>query len=109
MPKSGKTFRPFFADRRYFMNNEIFDNAVTTGKQVLRKAGETALDLAEIARVKWKIAELKNALARKYRRLGKLACDVMDAGELSMNEDMQKIYNEINDLKQSISALKEEL
>ncbi len=91
------------------MNNEIFDRAVTTGKQVLRKTGEAALDLAEIARIKWKIAELKNSLARKYRRLGVLACDVMDEGELTMSENMQKIYNEINDLKQSISALKEEL
>ena len=91
------------------MNNEIFDTAVTTGKQVLRKAGQTALDLAEIARIKFKIAELKSALARKYRRLGKLACDTMDEGSLSMGEDMQKIYNEINDLKQSITALKEEL
>lgn len=91
------------------MNNEIFDNAVSTGKKVLRKAGETALDLAEIARIKWQIAELKNSLVRKYRRLGKLACDVMDEGELSMSEEMQSIYNEINDLKQSISSLKEEL
>ena len=87
------------------MNNEIFDTAVTTGKQVLRKAGQTALDLAEIARIKFKIAELKSALARKYRRLG----NTMDEGSLSMGEDMQKIYNEINDLKQSITALKEEL
>ncbi|MBO5213477.1 MAG: hypothetical protein J6B86_01745 [Clostridia bacterium] len=91
------------------MNNEIFDTAVTTGKKVLRKAGETALDLAEIARIKWKIAELKSALARKYRRLGLLACDVMDGGDLTMSEEMQKIYNEINDLKQSIASLKEEL
>ena len=91
------------------MNNEIFDTAVTTGKKVLRKAGETALDLAEIARIKWKIGELKSVLARKYRRLGVLACDVMDEGELTMSESMQKTYNEINDLKQSIAALKEEL
>ena len=91
------------------MNNETFDTVVTTGKQVLRKAGETALDLAETARIKFRIAEQKSLLIRKYRRLGKLACDTMDSGALSMGEDMQRVYNEINDVKQSIAALKEEL
>lgn len=91
------------------MNHEIFDNALSTGKQVLRKAGETALDLAEIARIKWQIGELKSTLSRKHRRLGILACEVMDGGELTMNEEMQKVYNEINVLKQRIASLKEEL
>lgn len=91
------------------MNNDIFDNAVTAGKRVLRKAGETALDLADTARIKWKISELKSSLARKQRRLGILACDAMDEGSLEMNEEMQSVYNQINDLKQSIAALKEEL
>ncbi len=91
------------------MNHEIFDNAVTTGKKVLRKAGETALDLAEIARIKWQIGELKSTLSRKYRRLGTLACETMDEGNLSMGEEMQKVYNEINVLKQRIDSLKEEL
>ncbi len=91
------------------MNNEIFDNAVITGKKVLRKAGQTACDLAEIARIKWKIAECKGQLSQKYRRLGKMACDTMDEGNLSIGEEMQSVYNQINDLKQSIAALKEEL
>lgn len=91
------------------MNHEIFDNALTTGKEVLRKAGETALDLAEVARIKWQIGELKTTLSRKQRRLGILACETMDDGELTMGEDMQKVYNEINVLKQRIASLKEEL
>ncbi len=91
------------------MSNEMFDSALATGKKVLKKAGETALDLAETARIKWKIGELKSALSRKYLRLGKLACRTMDGGELTMGEEMQRIYNEINDLQQRIDTLKEEL
>lgn len=91
------------------MNNEMLHSAVVTGKKVLRKCGEAACDFAEVTRIKLKIAELNSNLARKYRRLGKLACDTMDEGSLSMGEQMQSIYNDINDLKESIAALKEEL
>ena len=91
------------------MNNDFIDNAIDTGKRVLRNVGLKACDLADSARIRLRIAELESALNRKYRRLGKTACDVMDSGELAMDEEMQKIYNEINDLKQSIASLKEEL
>ena len=91
------------------MKNDFLDTALHTGKHVLRRAGEAACDFADVTRIKLRIAELENAVNRKYRRLGRLAYDAMDVGELSMSEEMQKIYNDINDLKQSISALKEEL
>ncbi len=91
------------------MNDNILDTAMYTGKKVLRKAGETALDLAEEARIRFKIAELNSLLSRKYRRLGRMACNAMDAGELTMDEDMQKVYNDINALKENIRSLKEEL
>lgn len=91
------------------MNNEMFQSAVDTGKRVLRKCGEAACDFAEVTRIKLKIAEEKSNLARKYRRLGKMACDTMDEGNLSMGEQMQHVYNEINDLKERIAVLEEEL
>ena len=91
------------------MNNEFLESAVDTGKKVLRKAGQAACDFAEATRIRLKIAECKSQISQNYRRLGKLACDTMDEGNLSMGEEMQGIYNKINDLKQSIAALKEEL
>ena len=91
------------------MNNDFLDTALVTGKQVLRRAGEAAYDFADTARIKFRISELEAAMNRKYRRLGRLAYNTMDLGELVMTEEMQKIYNEITDLKQSIAALKEEL
>lgn len=91
------------------MNNDFLDTALVTGKQVLRRAGEAACDFADTARIKFRISELESAVNRKYRRLGRLAYNAMDLGGLAMTEDMQKIYNEITDLKQSIAALKEEL
>lgn len=91
------------------MNNDFIDTALQTGKRVLRKAGTKACDLADTARIRFRISELESALNRKYRRLGRVACETMDSGELLMGEDMQKLYNEINDLKQSIASLKEEL
>ncbi len=91
------------------MNNEFLESAVVTGKKVLHKAGQAACDFAEIARIKLKIAEYKSRISQNYRRLGKLACNTMDEGNLTMGEAMQQVYNEINDLKQSIAALKEEL
>ena len=33
----------------------------------------------------------------------------LDGGELTMDEGMQKLYNEITELKKSIAALKEDL
>lgn len=91
------------------MNNAFIDTAFETGKRVLRKAGTKACDWADTARIRFRISELESALNRKYRRLGRLACSAMDAGELSIGEDMQQLYNEITDLKQSIASLKEEL
>ena len=91
------------------MNNEFLESAVDTGKKVLRKAGEVACDFAEATRIRLKIAECKTQLSKKYRRLGMLAYNTMDEGSLSMGEEMQSVYNEINDLKESLAALKEEL
>ncbi len=92
------------------MNNDnLLDSALYTGKKVLRKAGDAAVNLAEEARIRFKIAELNNLLARKYRRLGRLACNAMDEGNLTMGEEMQRVYNDINALKEDIASLKEEL
>lgn len=90
-------------------NREFLDAAWETGKRVARNVGEKACDMAEIARIRFRIAELKTAVNRKYRKLGRLAYEAMEEGELSMGVEMQKIYNEITELKQRISALKEEL
>lgn len=87
------------------MKNEF----VTTGKRVLRNVGEKACDLADAARVRLKIANLESDISLKTRKLGRMACNRMDEGELTMDEPMQKLYNEITDLKQRIAALKEEL
>lgn len=91
------------------MNREFIDNAVDTGKRVLRNVGQTACELAEAARIRYRIAELKTEMNRNYRKLGKLAYDAMDVGVLAMDEGMQEIYNKITDLKQQIAALKEDL
>ncbi|MBQ1273028.1 MAG: hypothetical protein IIY12_05985 [Clostridia bacterium] len=91
------------------MNNDFLESAVVTGKKVLRKAGQAACDFAETTRIKLQIAEYKSQISQRYRRLGRLACNTMDEGSLTMGEEMQRIYNEINDLKQSVAALKEEL
>lgn len=90
-------------------SNEFFDSAVKTGKKVLRRAGEVACDVADAVEVRYRIAELQSSVARKQKALGKLACEIMDGGELTMDEGMQKLYNEITELKKSIAALKEDL
>ncbi|MBP3301263.1 MAG: hypothetical protein J6M34_07165 [Clostridia bacterium] len=85
--------------------DEILDN----GKRILQTVSEKACDLADAARVRIKIANLESDISLKTRRLGRLACNAMDEGVLTMDEEMQKVYNEITDLKQRIAALKGEL
>lgn len=90
-------------------NRDFLDTAWETGKRVARNVGEKACDMAEIARIRFKIAELRSQVNGKYRKLGRLAYNAMDEGELTMDENMQRIYNEISELKQRIASLKEEL
>jgi len=80
-----------------------------TGKRILHNVGEMACDFADTTRIRFKIANLESDVSMKTRKLGRLACDRMDAGELTIDEDMQKLYNEITDLKQRIASLKEDL
>lgn len=87
------------------MNQEFAEK----GKRILHNVGEMACDLADTARIRFKIANLESDVSMKTRKLGRLACDLMDSGELTMDEDMQKLYNEITELKQRIASLKEEL
>lgn len=82
---------------------------VDTGKRVLRNVGEMACDLADATRVRLKIANLESDISLKTRKLGRMACNRMDEGELTMDESMQRLYNEITELKQRIASLKEEL
>ena len=88
---------------------EFFNDAVQAGKRFARKVGNAACDLADEASIRIKIADLEREISRKYRHLGRLASGLMDAGELAMDEEMQSVYNEIVELKQSVAVLKEEL
>ena len=87
------------------MNQEFLN----TSKRILQNVGEKACDLADAARIRLKIANLESDVSLKTRKLGRLACDRLDEGELVMDEAMQSVYNEITELKQRIAALKEEL
>lgn len=91
------------------MNSDFFDTAVEAGKRIFAQAGAKAGELTEQAKIRFRISELESELNRKYRKLGMLSCDLMDAGILTVSAEMQAVYNEIEAVRRALETLKEEL
>ena len=87
------------------INNEKFNQAVEAGKRAVRKTGEFAADVADTARIRFRIRQVQSDLRAKYREMGKLCCARMNEGAQEFDDGMRNLFDEIEALKRSLAAL----
>ena len=76
--------------------NIDFEKIKSTIAKTAIKAKEKSGDMIEVAKSKYKLAEIKSTIKDKYTEIGKLVCE---SDEEDVTAKIEEICTEISDLK----------
>ena len=94
--------------RGVFMDNNTFDNAAKTVKDIAETAGKKGEELLKISKLKIKETQIKRDISSKLEKLGKMYYELIKIGEEN-HLVLKEIITEIDELRAELKEVREEI
>ena len=90
------------------MDNNTFDNAAKTVKDIAETAGKKGEELLKISKLKIKETQIKRDISSKLEKLGKMYYELTKIGEEN-HLVLKEIITEIDELRAELKEVREEI